>query len=98
VSVIDKNRFEQRGGGGCSNADYHLHQTTCCGAYCVEDDELSDLYLDGADLSRRVSLLREQLDTSLFPCPLCGTVEWDLVEVQGLADVPDEWRWACHPK
>jgi hypothetical protein len=98
MGVIDKYRFEERGGGGCSNSDYHLHRTTCCGGYCVEDDELSDLYLDPADLSRWVSLLRERSDTSPFPCPLCGAAEWELVEVQELADVPDEWRWACHPR
>ncbi len=98
MGVIDKYRFEKRGGAGCSNSDYRLHRTTCCGGYCVEDDELSDLYLDPADLSRRVSLLRDRADTGPFPCPLCGTAEWDLAEVEELAGVPEEWRWACHPR
>src|SRR5690348_10324259 len=98
MGVIDKYRFEERSRAGCSNSDYRLHRTTCCGGFCVEDDELSDLYLDPADLSRRVSLLRERSDTSPFLCPLCGAAEWDLAEVRELADVPEEWRWACHPR
>jgi hypothetical protein len=96
MGVIDKYRFEKRGGVGCSNSDYHLHRTTCCGGYCIEDHELSDLYIASNDLAKRVSLLRERSDTSLFPCPLCGAVEWDLSEVRELADVPEEWRWACY--
>jgi hypothetical protein len=93
--LIDKCRFEQRSAAGCSNSDYRLLRTTCCSGHCVEDEELSDLYLDPADLSKRVSLLRLETDTHPFPCPLCGTLEWDLDEVKELADVPDVWRWAC---
>ena len=96
MGIINKYQFEALSGGGCSNSDYRLHRTTCCGTYCVEDDELSDLYLDSADLSRRVSLLQERSDTSPFPCPLCGATSWNLDEVRELADVPNEWRWACH--
>jgi hypothetical protein len=95
MGVIDKYRFESRGGGGCSNSDYHLHRTTCCGGFCVEDDELSDLYLDPSDLSKRVSLLRGSADDSPFPCPLCGAGAWDLVEEEELSAVPASWRWAC---
>ena len=98
MGIIDTYRFETRGGGGCSNSDYHLHRTICRGGYCVEDDELSDLYIDPADLARWVSLLRERSDTSPSPCPLCGAAEWELVEVQELTDVPDDWRSACHPR
>jgi hypothetical protein len=98
MGVIDKYRFENQGGGGCSNLDYRLHRTSCCGRYCVEDYELSDLYLDSADLSRRVSLLRHRSDTSPFLCPMCWAADWDLAEVQELAEVPEEWRWACHPR
>ena len=95
MGVIDKNRFEKQGGGGCSNSDYHLHRTTCCGRHCVEDYELSDLYLDPNDLSIKVSLLGSGTDTFPWPCPLCGKAEWDLVEIQELYEVPKEWRWAC---
>jgi hypothetical protein len=96
MGIVDKYRFEKRSGGGCSNSDYKLHQSTCCGGYFIEDDELSDLYFDPTDISRRVSLLREPTDPRPFPCPLCGAVEWNLVEVQDLDEVPDQWRWACH--
>lgn len=96
MGLIDKYRFEKRGGVGCSNSDYRLLYTTCCGGYCVTDDELSDLYLDPGDLSRHVSLLQDRSDTRPFPCPLCAATEWDLVEVQELADVPENWQWACY--
>jgi hypothetical protein len=89
MGVIDKYRFESHGASGCSNSAYHLDRTTCCGGYCVEDDELHGLYFDPADLTRHIDLW----DTK--PCPLCGAVEWELVEVSELADVPAAWRWAC---
>ena len=92
MGVIDRYRFEKRGGFGCSNSDYHLHRTTCCGGYVVEDDELLDLYFDPTDLSRRIDLWEPPK-----PCPLCGAVEWDFTEVEELADVPESWGWACWP-
>ena len=95
MSVIDKYEFESRGASGCSNSDYHLHRTTCCGRFCVEDDELSDLYLDPSDLSKHISLLRVPTDTNPFPCPFCGGINWELVEVAELSAVPEPWRWAC---
>lgn len=94
MSVIDKVRFETRGARGCSNSDYRLCQATCCGRYCVEDEELGDLYLDPADLGRTVSLLGAQGDLPP-PCPMCGAPEWDLTEVRELPDVPASWTWAC---
>ena len=54
MGVIDKYRFEHRGGHGCSNSDYLLHKTTCCGSFCVEDDELLDLYIDPTDLEKTI--------------------------------------------
>jgi hypothetical protein len=95
MSLIDKNRFESRGPCGCSNSHYRLHRTNCCGCFCVEDDELSDLYLDAGDLSKRISLLRHIDDSTPFPCPFCGTSEWDLVEVDELSVVSEAWKWAC---
>jgi hypothetical protein len=98
MGVIDKYLFEQRSHGGCGDSDYLLQRTSCCGGHSVEDIELSDLYFDAADLTKRVSLLRKQSDTEAFRCPLCGAVEWDLAEVRDLADVPEEWLWACNLK
>lgn len=96
MGIIDKYKFEHRGGVGCSNSDYHLRQTTCCKAYCVEDDELSDLYLDASDLSRRVSLLTPDCPDA---CPYCGSLQWDLTsEVLDLELIPEDWRWACHKR
>ncbi len=95
MSIIDKYRFEHDSGIGCSNSDYLLHRTSCCGSFCVEDYELSNLYLDPNDLHKTVSLLGASGDDSPWPCPFCGAKEWDLCEVQELRDVPDCWKWAC---
>ncbi len=93
MGIIDKYRFEHQGNFGCSNSDYHLRRTTCCESYCVEDDELSDLYLDPSDLSKRISLLTTNYPV---PCPFCGSLQWDLAdEVLDFGMVPDNWKWAC---
>ena len=93
MGVIDKYRFESRGRVGCSNSDYRLHRTTCCGGFCAEDDELLTLYFDPEDLGRRTDLWDPPK-----PCPLCSAAEYDLAEVTELADVPESWRWACWPR
>ena len=90
MGVIDKYRFETRGGQGCSNSDYKLNRVTCCGEYCVEDDELLDLYLDPNDLSRTFQLYVDA------PCPFCGATTWDYNEVEELNDVPPSWQWAAY--
>jgi hypothetical protein len=95
MGVIDKERFEQRSAGGCSNSDYEVRRTECCGSYCVEDTELSDLYLDASDLSRRVSLL--VTNDSPIPCPFCGSLNWGLLAVES-EQVPIAWKWACVEK
>jgi hypothetical protein len=92
MGVIDKYQFESRGAVGCTNSDYSLQRTSCCQSYAAEDDELSDLYFDPADLSHRVSLLHSPR------CPFCGAAQWELIEVQEFAEVPAAWRWACAPK
>ena len=59
--VIGKSNCESRGGHGCSNSAYILHRTTCCNSYCVEDEELLDLYIDPNDLSRTLHLVQGSL-------------------------------------
>lgn len=93
MGMIDKRKFEQVGGVGCSNSDYHLRRTTCCGSYGVEDAELSDLYIDPGDLSKRLSLL--VVDSSPMPCPFCGSLDWDTNDVLELIDIPPAWRRWC---
>ena len=88
MGVIDKYRFEHRGGHGCSNSDYVLHRTTCCGSFCVEDNELLDLYIDPADLGKATQLYNES------PCPFCDSVDWNLSEITELSGVPHDWCWA----
>ena len=88
--TVDKYLFEKRGATGCSNSAYRVQLVTCCGRPVVEDDELSDLYFDATDLSRKISLLQPSA-----PCPLCGAAGWSLVAVEDFADLPAEWRWAC---
>jgi hypothetical protein len=90
MGTIDKVRFERRGARGCSNSDYDICQTTCCDVWCVEDDELSDLYVDPADLSAVIGLYGEDV----LRCPFCRSATWDLRRVVDLASVPEDWRWA----
>ena len=96
MSVIDQVRFS-RGLAAArdSNSHYLLERTTCCGRCVVEDDELSYLFLDGTDLSKGTFNLYDPGESGPPACPLCGSVEWDLVEVAELVAVPNEWRWAC---
>lgn len=95
MSIIDKRRFEAGGAVGCSNSEYEPCRTTCCHRFCVEDVELSDLYLSPNDLSNRVSLLRHKADIEPFPCPLCGAADWAIARAPSLEDVPEAWRWVC---
>ena len=88
MGIIDKTRFERRGGRGCSNSDYALRITPCCASHCVEDDELHDLYLDPLDLDRTHQLYVDA------PCPFCGNVEWNLLDVSAVDLVPENWLWA----
>ena len=92
--TVDKYNFEKRGATGCSNSDYRVAVLTCCGRQVVEDDELSDLYFNPADLSKKVSLLRTR-DVTPDACPLCRSTDWDLVPLDNLGEVSEEWRWAC---
>jgi hypothetical protein len=90
---IDNYEFEKRGARGCSNSDYYLCRTTCCGAWCVEDTELSDLYTDGTDPSAVLSLLVVN-PADILPCPFCRSETWDFRPVDDPKNVPEEWRWA----
>ena len=54
MSLIDKYTFESRSRSGCSNSDYRLCKTDCCGHFGVEDDELLEFYFDARDLSKHV--------------------------------------------
>ncbi|MCA9236287.1 MAG: hypothetical protein KDA44_12510 [Planctomycetales bacterium] len=95
MNVLDKFKFEARGGCGCSNSDYRLQRTTCCRSFAVEDDELSDLYVDPNDLSKFVTLLYDPRSEEPPACPFCGASEWDMVEILDDSDIPQEWRWAA---
>ena len=95
MSVIDKSRFESRGGNGCGNSEYVLQRTTCCGAFAVEDTELQDLYIDPNDLRRTMMLFYDPRAESPPLCPFCHAEDWDLVEVRNASDVPMAWQWAA---
>jgi hypothetical protein len=92
--TLERHVLKKAGAAGCSNSTYRVVTLTCCDRQVVEDEELSDLYVDPRDLSKKVSLLRApgELDG---PCPLCRATAWDLVPVDDLAHVSQEWRWAC---
>lgn len=92
MSLIEKRRFESWSKGGCDNSHYRLTQTTCCQTYCVEDDELHDLYFDPQDPAKRIALY-QSLDVELFPCPICRAHHWDLISLDEMV-VPTAWQWA----
>ena len=89
MSLIDKYAFESRSRSGCSNSDYRLCRTDCCGHFGVEDDELLDFYFDARDLSKHV-FMEEGIN-----CPACGAKAFSYQEVEEFADMPEEWRWAA---
>ena len=89
MSLIDKYTFEDKSRSGCSNSDYHLCRTTCCGRFGVEDDELLDFYYDASDLSRQVFAEKG------VPCPLCGSTDFSYELVEDFAQMSAEWRWAA---
>ncbi len=86
--LIDKKIFETRGGFGCSNSDYTLVRTTCCGNFAVEDEELLDLYYDSENLNKVVKLFEKQ------NCPFCNKNDWDFEEITDSLIVPNAWQWA----
>lgn len=90
---LDKRLFEKRGASGCSDSGYRVLRSTCCNRQAVEDDELSDLYFDSTNLSRKVGLLGAKGET-LPRCPLCGATRWDLIPIDGVAELAEEWCWA----
>jgi hypothetical protein len=94
MSLIDKARFEARGGNGCSNSHYVLQRTTCCGSFAVEDTELADLYTDPGDLRKTLVLMYDPSAGSPPLCPFCNTDDWDFREVEDIDDVPPAWHWA----
>ncbi len=94
MSILDKFKFESRGSHGCSNSQYLLQRTTCCGAFAVEDIELQDLYIDPDDLGKSVALTYDPRSEQSPRCPFCGASEWDMSEVKSTAEVPLAWRWA----
>jgi hypothetical protein len=89
MSLIDKYTFESRSRSGCSNSDYRLCRTDCCGHFGVEDDELLDFYFDAMDLSKRVFAEKG------VGCPMCGAKDFSYQEVEEFAEMPTEWRWAA---
>ena len=89
MSLIDRQTFELRSHQGCSDSDYRLCRTTCCGRFGVEDRELLDFYFDADDLSRHVFAEKST------PCPLCGAGAFSYEEVEEFAEMPAEWRWAA---
>src|SRR4051794_14865342 len=82
--TLESKVLEKRGARGCSNSDYRVALLTCCDRQVVEDQELSDLYFDPTDLSRKVSLLGPP-GAAPEPCPLCRARDWDFVLVDNLS-------------
>ncbi len=95
LTVDNIAEFTRRGGFDCGNSAYAYCKTTCCENWCVLDVEMDDLYVDGDDLGKRVSLLRARTDPEI-PCPFCGVSDWRPMLVEDLEGLPQAWVWATH--
>lgn len=90
MSLIDKYTFETRSRCGCSNSDYQLCRTDCCGRFGVVDNELLVLYFDPTDLTRQVFLFVYDIS-----CPFCGKQDWDFIQIDDFKEMPAEWKWTA---
>jgi hypothetical protein len=86
MNRLDELKFESAGASGCSNSDYVLCRTTCCAALCVEDVELTQLYVAPDDLSKLVALWGD-----VDRCPICGAAEWDVLPTADDDVVAGSW-------
>ena len=104
MGTVDHYKFEKRGARGCSNSGYDFCRLSCCDAWCVEDDELQELYFDATDLKKVVSMI-----DGAVPCPVCGAREWSVLSiddpnkwavltVDSPGETPPPWRWALHDR
>lgn len=91
--TLDHQALKKAGASGFSNSSYRAVTLTCCDRQAVEDVELSDLYFDATDVTRKISLLRAP-DEAPQACPLCGATDWDLVPLDDVAELSQEWQWA----
>lgn len=92
VRTIDNVEFRRRGGFDGGNSAYAFCRTTCCEGWCVQDVEMDDLYIDGADLGKRISLLGVKGDPEV-PCPFCGAGDWGLSLADDFEGLPACWLW-----
>lgn len=88
VTRLESSLLDAWGANGCSNSDYLLGKTTCCGLHLVLDTEIGLYYSDAAD----PEAVERSWETEC--CPGCGQSEWDFVElsVDELETTP--WDWA----
>jgi hypothetical protein len=91
VYYIDGVAADRRGARGILS-NYALHKTTCCENWCALDVDVDDLYFDGTDLLKVLSLLRSTTEPEIL-CPFCGTRDWQIDPVDDLEDIPEAWAW-----
>ena len=84
----NKNKFEKWSGRGCSNSSYVFVVTNCCLSFCVEDEELHELFYDSNDPSRYISLYENDLS-----CPICGNEKWEYTDKLGINDGREYTEW-----
>jgi len=98
---VDYDEVFRHGGDNCGNEEFDLFKCPHCGRIYLLENELFTVYVDGSDLSRRISALEESFD-----CLDCGhqiptnepwtgpranirfRVTWDELETS-------EWTWIC---
>jgi hypothetical protein len=92
MRTIDDVEFTRRGGRGLNGSAYAFCKTTCCGNWCVRDLELDDLYFDGQDLGKVISLLGLRGEPAIV-CPFCGVRDWRPEPVDDFEGIPQSWVW-----
>lgn len=102
-AALDYEEIFRRGGANCGDEDFALCKCPHCGRLYLIEYEVDTLYLDPADLARRVGI---DIEVSGFKCEGCGekfpdnrpwigpkSSEQMQVTWQDLAASP--WRWVA---
>ena len=100
--ALDRDEILRRGGGNCGDEDFALCKCPHCGWVYLIESEVDTVYLDPANLDRRLGI---SLGVSEYHCEGCGgefphsawigpkAPEAMQVTWQDLADSP--WRWVA---
>jgi hypothetical protein len=102
-SALDYDEILRRGGGNCGDEDFALCKCPHCGRVYLVEYEVDTLYLDPADLGRRISI---DIGWSGFHCAGCGgpfpeRIAWvgpkapERMQVTWAELAASPWRWVA---